>query len=235
MSTARDIIKGSLRLIGALATGETPPAEESNDALFALNGMLDSWSNENLIINAVTREEFTLVGGQAAYSFGPGGDFDSSRPIGIERVLIQNTQVPQNEIPVEIITMHEFASIPTKDVQGSIPTQVFIDGTFPNETLNFYPVPSEGTTVVIYSQKPLLNLPSLNTSISLPTGYERAIRYNLAMEIAPEYGREASNTVVVVAMRSKEVIKRKNIRPVYLKCDEATLDHKRPFDYRTGE
>ena len=44
MTTAGDIINGSLRLLGVLAEGETPSAEISQDSLTAMNQMIDSWN-----------------------------------------------------------------------------------------------------------------------------------------------------------------------------------------------
>jgi len=50
--TAGDQINAALRLIGQLAEGETPSAETSQDALAALNQMIDSWSIERLSVFA---------------------------------------------------------------------------------------------------------------------------------------------------------------------------------------
>lgn len=43
MTTARDVVAGALRLIGALAAGETPDAPEAADGLDALNRMMHGW------------------------------------------------------------------------------------------------------------------------------------------------------------------------------------------------
>jgi hypothetical protein len=50
METAGDIINGSLRLLGVLAEGEVPSAETSQDALRAMNQMIDSWNTERLSV-----------------------------------------------------------------------------------------------------------------------------------------------------------------------------------------
>ena len=49
-TTASDQINRALRLLGVLAEGETPSAETSQDALIALNQMIDSWSTERLSV-----------------------------------------------------------------------------------------------------------------------------------------------------------------------------------------
>ena len=48
-TTASDQINRALRLVGVLAEGETPSAETSQDALIALNQMIDSWSTESCL------------------------------------------------------------------------------------------------------------------------------------------------------------------------------------------
>ena len=58
MTTAGDLINGSLRLLGVLAEGETPSAETSQDALVAMNQMVQSWNTERLR----NRPRYKLVG-----------------------------------------------------------------------------------------------------------------------------------------------------------------------------
>ncbi len=50
----------------------------------------------------------------------------------------------------------------------------------------------------------------MNDTLDLPPGYERALKYNLAVEIAPEYEREASSTVKDIAKTSYGVVVRTN-------------------------
>lgn len=43
MATARDVVVTALRLLGAVASGEEPTADEARDGLVALNHMLHAW------------------------------------------------------------------------------------------------------------------------------------------------------------------------------------------------
>ena len=52
MTTANEQINGALRLLGVLAEGETPSAATPQDALTALNQMIDSWNTERLSVYA---------------------------------------------------------------------------------------------------------------------------------------------------------------------------------------
>ena len=74
--TGTDLISSSMRLIGALGSGETMTAAEASDGLMVLNGMLDSWLAERLMAFSILIQEFPLVANQGTYTLGPGGDFN---------------------------------------------------------------------------------------------------------------------------------------------------------------
>lgn len=78
MATALDIIKGSLRSIGALGTGETPDADTANDAFQMLNDMLDMWSNERMMVFAIQEVIHELVANTYIYTVGAGGNIGST-------------------------------------------------------------------------------------------------------------------------------------------------------------
>ena len=59
--TAGDQINRALRLLGVLAEGETPSASESQDALMALNQMIDSWNTERLSVFSTIDQKVLFV------------------------------------------------------------------------------------------------------------------------------------------------------------------------------
>lgn len=225
--TAREMIASSLRLLGVLSSGEVATADEANDALASLNQMLAVWSNENLIINQKVREEFTLTPGTAAYTWGTSGTFNSSRPIQvISAALESGTQ----ETPLKILTTREYAEITSKDLSG-LPESVYFDGANPLLGVTLYPAPSAADRAVFYSLKPFSTL-TLATELAYPPGYEKAIRYNLAIDLAPEYGRPVDPLIQQQAMETKAEIKRKNLQTPILKTD--TPANARVYDFRSG-
>jgi hypothetical protein len=236
MSTARDVVEGSLRLIGALASGENATASEGADGLEALNEMIESWSLEALIIPNITREEFTLTPGTQSYTIGTGATFNTTRPIRVESVTLELVG-SEEELPLKMVNSQEWAAIQLKGISSDIPLYVYFEGTYANETVNVWPKPSAAHKLVIYSQKPLASLASLNTTVTLPPGYLRALKYNLALEWAPEFGKELSPQVQRVAMEAKASIKRKNQKPYFSACDAAVLraPHRSITDWRLDE
>lgn len=224
-----------MRLIGAIATGETASADEQADALSVLNQMLDSWSNENLIINAKIKEEFPLVGGQQIYTMGPSGNFNTTRPLRIDMAYIKQSGSTTFELPVEIVTVEQWADIGVKNTQSSIPTKLYPEMTSTLVNLNLWPVPSAATTLVLYSIKTLTSFANATDSVTLPPGYEKALRYGLAVELAPEFGKSLDPVLVEQMNEAKANIKRINSKPQFMDCDSAILSRANRFNWLTGE
>lgn len=232
MSTPRDLIKAAMRKIGAVASGETPSADELSDGLSAFNAMLDSFSNERLVIPSVTEETFPLIAGQATYTMGPNGDFNTTRPMAI--LLANMIDQDLAEYPIALITLEDWAQITVKNTQNPLPTKLYVEDTYPKETLHFWPVPSAVRSVILRTWKPLTTFTSLSTSISLPPGYEEMLVYNLAIRMAPEYGKAVSAEVSQIALDSKENIKRKNVKVSALSANPAGTSQTNTFNILIG-
>ena len=78
-----DIITDSLTLINAVADGETITNDEAQWGLRHFNRLMATWSAENLMIQAATVENLTLVVGNGAPTIGTGGVLNTARPISI--------------------------------------------------------------------------------------------------------------------------------------------------------
>ena len=120
MTTARTLITRSLRTLGVLHSGETPSAEEANDALDSLNEMLGAWIHDGLDIEFVT-------------------------------------------------------------------------------------------------------IASLNTVIPYPPDHESAFRYNLAVQMAPDYGIAVTPVIAAMAQQGYDRMRREYLNPPELVTDDALL------------
>lgn len=210
MTTANDTINGALRLLGVLAEGETPSSDTSNDALVALNAMLESWSIERLAVYATQDQVFTWPASTISRTIGPTGDFVGSRPILLDDATYfrdPSTNVSYNILQ---INQEQYDGISVKTVTSTYPQVIWVNTGFPNTTLTVYPVPSRSLEWHIVSVVELAQPATLATTLSFPPGYKRAFRYNLACEIAPEFGVEPSPQVMRIAMASKRNLKRIN-------------------------
>ena len=203
-----ELIKSSLRLVGAIASGETPTAEEANDSLMVLNDLLENWSTESLSVWGSSNQTFNLVAGQTQYTIGPGGNFNTIRPLAIDAAYCSFSGV---DFPVEIIDQQAYNQISIKTMQQPIVEQLLYVNEFPLGVITLWPVPRQVVPLTL-TQRRLLTFPvALADALVGPPGFVKAIRYCLAVELAPEFGMEASPTVATIAVDAKGDFKRANI------------------------
>lgn len=238
MATVLDLISGSLRLLGVLASGESPTASESQDALFALNEMIDTWKTERLMVYAILPQTFSLVGGQKTYTLGPGGDWDTERPVGLDSMYLQYTDADSGPPPLNLLVyalnQDQYNAIIVPNTQTTIPTGVYIDDSFPLRIVFMWPVPTVNYDINLWTWTLVDGFDSVTDDISLPPGYERMLRFNLALELAPEYGLTPSQIVAAGALDSKMAVKRNNIKPLFMVCDPAITRRTTAFNWLTG-
>ena len=208
--TAGDQINGALRLLGQLAEGETPSPETSADGLTALNQMLDSWSTERLAVYSTQDQIFTWPANTISRTLGPSGDFAGNRPIQLDDSSFFRDASTGISYGIKIINQQQYNGIAVKTVTSTYPQVMWINMDYPNIDMYVYPVPTRALEWHFVSVVELAQAVSLFTVLSFPPGYMRAFRYNLACELAPEFGVEPSPTVQRIAMTSKRNLKRIN-------------------------
>ena len=209
-TTAGDQINGALRLLGVLAEGETPSAATSQDALNALNQMIDSWNTERLAVFSTQDQVFSWLPGLISRTLGPTGDFVGNRPILLDDSTYFRDPASGISYGIKIINQQQYDGIAVKTVTSTYPQVIWINMSYPNIEMYIYPVPTKVLEWHFISVEELTQPALLSTALSFPPGYLRAFRYNLACEFAPEFGVEPSPTVSRIAMASKRNLKRIN-------------------------
>jgi len=210
MSTAGDQINRALRLLGVLAEGETPNAAVSQDALTAMNQMLDSWNTERLSVFSTQDQVFNWPTSTISRTLGPTGDFVGNRPILLDDATYFRDPSTNVSFGIKLINQQQYDGIAVKTVTSTYPQVLWLNMTYPNIEMYIYPVPTRLLEWHFISVEELTQPATLNTNLAIPPGYLRAFTYNLAMEIAPEFGVEPSPQVQRIAMTSKRNIKRIN-------------------------
>jgi len=211
MATPSTMIVRSLQLIGEKGIGETLTAAEETAYLAVLNSMMESWSLERLMVYHILDEVFTLTAGDGSYTIGTGGDFNTTRPLKIEGAVIRDTD--DADSGVEILGADAWRRIVLKTSTGnSYPSYLYYDAQYTSArgVINLWPEPQAGLRLVISSWKQLQTFALISTTLALPPGYERAIIYNLAIELAGGM-IEPAPSVVKIARESKGAIKRVNV------------------------
>ena len=210
MTTAGDLINGSLRLLGVLAEGETPSAETSQDALLAMNQMIQSWNTERLAVFSTQDQVVTWPPSTISRTFGPTGDIVANRPITIDDSTYFRDPANGISYGLKLINQQQYNGIAVKTDTSTYPQVLWVNMTFPDIEMYVYPVPTKVLEFHVVSVNELTQPVNLATDLAFPPGYLRCFRYNLACELAPEFGTEPSRQVQRIAMTSKRNIKRIN-------------------------
>jgi hypothetical protein len=208
--TARDQINRTLRLLGVLAEGETSSASVMQDALMAMNQMIDSWNTERLSTFVTQDQVFTWPAGIIARDLGPTGDFVGNRPILIDDATYYRDPGTNVSFGIKFINQQQYDGIAVKTVTSTYPQVAWVNMGFPDVTVTIYPKPTRDLEWHFVSVQELDRPADLSTVMYYPPGYLRAFTYNLAMEFAPEFGVEPAKQVQRIAMTSKRDLKRIN-------------------------
>ncbi len=209
-TTAGDIITGALRLIGVVAEGESPSPESAADALSAMNQMIESWNTERLSVFATEDQVFSWPATVISRTLGPTGDFVGNRPILVDDATYFKDPSTGVSYGLKLINQQQYNGIALKTVTSTYPQVMWVNMTYPDIEMYIYPVPTRVLEFHIVSVEELTRPAILATVLSFPPGYLRAFRYNLACELAPEFGVEPSRQVSRIAMTSKRNLKRIN-------------------------
>lgn len=214
--TAGDLIRSALRKLRVYKPGEAIDDAEIVDNLEVLNAMLDSWSSDRLMIFAYTKEAFSLTAGQSLYTIGPNGDFNTTRPDGVEAELSYVRDSNSNDYPLERMTQEEYNRSSPKTGSGlnNIPGDLWYDPQFPLGRIQFNCPASSSLTLHLVSRKPFTEFPDISTEISFPNGYRNALIYNLAVMLSDEYGKKITPQMGAIATRSLSHLKHRNARPI---------------------
>jgi hypothetical protein len=232
--TAGDQINRALRLLGVLAEGETPSASVSQDALTALNQMIDSWNTERLSIFNTIDQVFTWPAGEIQRHLGPTGEFVGVRPVLLDDATYYRDPGTNVSFGIKFINQQQYDGIAVKTVTSTYPQVMWINMEYPNIQMTVYPKPTRDLEWHFISVQELDQPADLATNILFPPGYLRAFTYNLAMEIAPEFGVEPSPQVQRIAMTSKRNLKRINNPDDVMSMPYALVSNRQRFNIYAG-
>lgn len=217
--TAQDIINAALRSIGALSQTESLAANNSNNALQALNFMIDTWSAQKLMGTATVRENFPLTANKSTYTIGMNGDFNTATPFAITYAFYRDSA--NVDTPLEIISREEFQSFGDKAIVSAPPLSLFFDPGVTQQanqvgTINLYYTPDASSSYTLYidSQKPFTEFANLSTAVTFPPSYYKALKYGLAIELAPEYGKALTNDIKELFTEAIETLESVNSKRV---------------------
>lgn len=217
-------IDGALRLIGVLAAGEEASADEHADGLERLNGLIDSFNTHSLLVSYISHNVYPapIVGWKSKINFGigPSFDFDGVAPIRITSAFFRDGGGIDS--PITLNSIEQWSGISNKSVLAT-PSNYFVQyGPDKNMEIQFDSIPLNTDVLHLMCRMPFVAasgtyLPT--DDINWDYGFERMLRYNLAVELASEYGQQIPQAVAILAQKSLSDIKQSNYQPIALEVD----------------
>lgn len=251
--TAKKLIEQAASKIGVKGRGMPLQTDELMDWLTGMKQMLDSWALEELMIPVVTRETFALSK-QQSFTIGPGGDFDTPRPMEILSLEIIDAG-GENYAPKRVPLGGWVISY--DDVEGR-PQRWYYERGYPLATIYFDRIPYD-PTIRLISRKPIevwqitnldvdanpafagqstptssLSAATLLADIEFDHGYENAIIFNLAIHMAPDYDKTPTQIVLALAEKFKRNIKDQNLEIPDAQLDGGLMDGGGYYDIVAG-
>jgi hypothetical protein len=201
-------------------SGDSLNESYAQDGLVALNAMIESWQTDKPIGYALQDKTFTLIAGDSTITLGGTTPNIDTRPLSIDNIYVRASEI---DYQIKLVDQTRWFAIADKTTSSDIPELAYYEPSYPTGVLNLWPVPSTGHVLHVVFAVPVSTLASLSTTVAFPPGYERALAYNLAIEIAPEFERSVSPEVANIATESLANIKRANHRHIISYTDLVPL------------
>ena len=212
MAIAQDIITNALLHLAVYQPDEPIDPSDLDDGLTELNNLVTNWDVERLNIWSLAKEDFPLVAGKQSYTMGPGGNFNTLRPVSIRNVSCIYTD--GSVTPVELIDSPTYGAILERGLQAPLVERLYNDNAYPVVNLYMWPVPNNsGVQIEISSWQQLGTFAALTTPFSFPPGYQAAVEYNLAVWLAPMFSRPVSQELMLNAQSTLATIRKLNQPP----------------------
>jgi len=219
-TTAGSLIRQALALSNAVGVDQTLTADELSDCLSVLNDIYEDLSNQNLALWSTANQMFNTVAGQATYTIGTGGNWNTVRPVRINEPGY--CTYAGSDSPVYSMNQEEYNLIGLKTQQQPIVERFLYVNDYPLGSVTLYPVPSGIVQITLSIDNILTNIPTAATALTFPPGYAKLYKYMLGIELAPLFGKVVSQDVKSIATNTLANIKRVNNKSPIARFD-ATL------------
>ncbi len=202
--TGLEIINDSLLLNGVIYPGQTISPEALATSQLGLNNMLSEWNAQGLAVFSIVKSTFSLSNGTADYTIGSGATINQARPEKIEAWRVYDSSGAANG--GQPVDSKEFVARADDNALTAARIEMLnYDAAFPVGTIHLYPIPNGGT-LELWVWEQLAAITDFTLAISFPPGYLKTIIYNLAVDLAPKFGREVGQTVKMVADAGKATL-----------------------------
>lgn len=208
MVTARTIITLALESMNRLSPGEVLDADLAAACLRRLNAIADDWSAGR----DMTPQDVIASGAAAGQSLTLGVGAFVAIAAGEEIISAQSDGYRMTKI-----TMQQYNDIRLKN-QGGRPEVWAHDGL---ATVYLYPA-AAGNTISLLTRAPFATFVDLDTSYTLPSGYQGAFAASLAVAMAPALLGGVTPGLLTAEKRARFNVKNANVRPATISANPLT-------------
>lgn len=209
------IITAAAKELNAVSSGEALQAELMADGLEMLNNIFDDWNGDEAKVFADSFLSFTIVPNLQPHTIGPSPAtwVTGQRPVeikGIQVILTGGGPLPYVYLRPRDAAWWQRLASPT--VTASYPTDFFYNPIWtPAGTgeIFLWPVPTTAYAVQLWTRIVLAQLET-NTVISLPPGYNYALRMVLAKRLSDAWRKPWTPKQEQLAIASEDLIRSNN-------------------------
>jgi hypothetical protein len=220
----QDICTAALLECGAIGVGQTPLAEDVNDAWARLQWMLMQWQRKRWMVYHLVDYSIVSTGAQF-YTIGPGGQIDTNaegsvspsvRPTRLASAFVRQLQGSQNQVDYALQVLEsreDYNWITLKTLVAGPGEAAFLDTDWTLSRLYVWPVPQAFIYEIHVSVVQTLPYTyALTTPFNIPYEYYLAMLYNLAVRLRPKYrlGSYPGDPLPGMARDSMSVVRNPN-------------------------
>lgn len=204
IATRDEIIQAAYRKIGVISFGDSLTSEQAVEGIFALQQVLKDWQNKNVFLWTRQLLTATLVAATATYT--------PTDPaiIGIEEAFLRDAD--GNDRLIRVLSYADFQNIENKSEAG-MPTAITLNNR-QNCTLSVWPIPATADaaayTLYYMGISRIKDMDDANGNGDVPSRYQRALIYDLAVELAPDHAIPGTETDRLEARAEKIFERAKN-------------------------
>lgn len=188
-----------LRVYDAASTNVPLDAQRTR-AIQALNFMLTAWQADGLQLWSRKTTSFSLTQGTTSYSIGSGGTINVNKPMRIYNAWRRNTN-DDTDVPLRILSEKEYDLLNNKSEEGT-PIAIYYDNRYESNSVQegstakgliyvYQPADSDhaaNSQIYVRYQRPFNDFTATTDTIDFPQEWLEAVKYGLAVRLAPVYG-----------------------------------------------
>ena len=222
------LIYRALVEIGVISAGETVDPVQLEDGLESLQDMLDQWAFEGLLVPALTHYDHTVTGrAKQVYTISAdvsqAPDIVGDPPPTIEALSYRRQGITE---PSPLVQTSYIVWAEGQSSVSTWPSQYYYEKEYPVARIYFDALTLPGDFFRLSGRAYLTGDSLVGTEVhNLPRGYPRAVKYNLAVDIAASFGVKGglSPTTIYLARMTKNNIRARNIGSLTFRLDTAVV------------